>query len=567
MRSLRIAFIALMLTIIGTQITFGQSLPPEVAETVQTSVVRIKSVSNDDRIPNRVATGFIWPEANFVVTAFHVVAGADTILVEQRGDTIRVRNAQVVGVLLEQDLALLELDDPFPSEPLNVHADSVLTDDMLWVVGYPLNLLFPRSRRLHQSAIAATELQANLNPDSRQQIRELGYPALDIEVLPLEGNLLPGDSGAPIINADGEVVGIGSGGLELGTVGLGWAIPARYLATLRESLSDEPIVSAVEVQTIGRLYFAQPASELVEEAFTAAGIQLPERLVIFRNADLFIIHIPEDSPSNITLEGLQLQVDAELGVPHDQLLSDYQSLSADALRHLQAPSCLIFRRGGTRPPIPDECGQQNTIAIIDLVDQNVFWHDNNFVRDFTVQVVSPNGISGSCGANIPRCDINLSLSSGGAQPSIPTETVDTPRPTEAPTTIAAPPASEITIIRTENDLFILVDGGDRPVSLSTLVFQTTGESEIPFSRYSSFAQRIANITEPVCFWLKGEGSTTPLPLECDPASLEIQELNDTNIFWHDDVSNQDFTFGVSIAGGTTKFCGAGNTRCDIDFSS
>jgi hypothetical protein len=61
-------------------------------------------------------------------------------------------------------------------------------------------------------------------------------------VVRINGSLLPGDSGAPLIDWRGQVAGIGDGGLERGTVGLGWATQPQYVNQLRNS--DEPLTVA-----------------------------------------------------------------------------------------------------------------------------------------------------------------------------------------------------------------------------------------------------------------------------------------------------------------------------------
>ena len=48
----------------------------------------------------------------------------------------------------------------------------------------------------------------------------------------LDGHILPGASGAPLITADGRVAAIGSGGLRNGAASISWAVPAGHLKAL-----------------------------------------------------------------------------------------------------------------------------------------------------------------------------------------------------------------------------------------------------------------------------------------------------------------------------------------------
>jgi hypothetical protein len=102
---------------------------------------------------------------------------------------------------------------------------------------HPLHLTFGNEE---------SPLLSDVLPDSeRDGIRKVGFPALTTQVLRLDGNLLPGHSGAPLIDAEGQVVGIGSGGLERGAVGVGWAIRAQYLTALLTAADKMPAQTAV----------------------------------------------------------------------------------------------------------------------------------------------------------------------------------------------------------------------------------------------------------------------------------------------------------------------------------
>ena len=50
-------------------------------------------------------------------------------------------------------------------------------------------------------------------------------PSTKLQIASLQGPLVPGHSGAPVVDQDGSVVAIANGGLQKGTVGFGWAIP------------------------------------------------------------------------------------------------------------------------------------------------------------------------------------------------------------------------------------------------------------------------------------------------------------------------------------------------------
>lgn len=179
----------------------------------------------------RGGTGFAWESAGQIVTALHVVAGCDTLRVNFQG--IGERPARVARLFRPADLALLAVDQPPTLTPL-LASTRIPVGETVMVFGYGLDTSTREERPLYvTTASTSTPLLSDaVNAEARTQLLSLGAPALETEILRVDGNLLPGHSGAPVLDAAGRVVGIGSGGLQRGTVGVGWAIRARYLAEL-----------------------------------------------------------------------------------------------------------------------------------------------------------------------------------------------------------------------------------------------------------------------------------------------------------------------------------------------
>jgi hypothetical protein len=61
------------------------------------------------------------------------------------------------------------------------------------------------------------------------------FPKVDIDIIYLEGSLLPGYSGAPCVDKSGKLVGVGDGGLEKGASNVSWIIPSKFLKDLKNS--------------------------------------------------------------------------------------------------------------------------------------------------------------------------------------------------------------------------------------------------------------------------------------------------------------------------------------------
>ncbi|MBI4345811.1 MAG: trypsin-like peptidase domain-containing protein [Elusimicrobia bacterium] len=156
-------------------------------------------------------SGFVVDAGGYILTNQHVVAGARTISVWfANGET---RPAQVVGTDRGNDLAVLKVDLPsgVPAATLGDSA-AVSVGDVAIAIGSPFGL----EGTVTQGIVSAV--------DRAYQPR--GGPAMR-GLIQTDAPINPGNSGGPLLNADGEVIGITSlieSPVE-GSVGIGFAIP------------------------------------------------------------------------------------------------------------------------------------------------------------------------------------------------------------------------------------------------------------------------------------------------------------------------------------------------------
>lgn len=227
---------------------------PSAAVLAQTApaVLRVTASQCGGGAPDRAASGFAYGAANQVVTALHVVQGCQSISVGYQNVT--ELPAYVIHVLQDADLALLQVDGNADVTPLVETDRAGEVNEVVQVYGYALGQATRENRRLIVTAAndGGSRLRDAVNDDVRRELQQNGFPSLDTMVLRVDGNLLPGHSGAPIIDSSGRVIAIGSGGLERGAVGVGWAVRATYLA----QLADAPAVAAIAAPATTESSFA-----------------------------------------------------------------------------------------------------------------------------------------------------------------------------------------------------------------------------------------------------------------------------------------------------------------------
>jgi hypothetical protein len=195
---------------------------------------------------SRSATGFFWHQQGFVVTALHVVSGCGNITVHSEAAG-QDSSAKVIHSLRAQDLALLQLGKTLPgTDILDTTTQSPSLTEDLEALGYPLSIpkLDNTTVRLRYGG---RQLRDIVPQQVADELKQIGSPSPDIDITDIEGHLLPGHSGAPILNVSGKVVAIADGGLENGAVGVSWGLPAANLTKLlasSEQLSAQTAHSA-----------------------------------------------------------------------------------------------------------------------------------------------------------------------------------------------------------------------------------------------------------------------------------------------------------------------------------
>jgi serine protease Do len=187
-----------------------------------------KNKNKPDAAPHRatsLGSGFIVDSAGLVVTNNHVIADADEITVtlyDDKGDGPSYK-AEVVGRDTKIDLALLRIK---PTKPLVAvkfgDSDGTRVGDWVLAIGNPFGL---------GGSVTAGILSA--------RAREINAGPYD-DFLQTDASINKGNSGGPMFNMNGDVIGINTAiySPSGGSIGIGFAIPANLARPVVEQLRD-----------------------------------------------------------------------------------------------------------------------------------------------------------------------------------------------------------------------------------------------------------------------------------------------------------------------------------------
>lgn len=171
-----------------------------------------------------IGTGVIISAEGLVLTAAHVVGGADKIEVMLKDE--RKRTARVIASVSTADLALIQIEDAPESLPFIPLGDSNKIDigEQVFVIGTPYGL----DHTLTVGYLSGRRIMKDT-------------PFGDIEFLQTDAAINQGNSGGPLFNRKGELIGIvshiktQSGGSE----GLGFAASSNIARALL--IEDPPV--------------------------------------------------------------------------------------------------------------------------------------------------------------------------------------------------------------------------------------------------------------------------------------------------------------------------------------
>jgi S1-C subfamily serine protease len=204
---------------------------PGVVQVTSTSVVKVDNNPFGFPFPDfpqqetqrALGSGFVIDKAGHIVTNYHVIAGAKSVEVSfSNHDSMK---AKIVGKDPGTDIAVLKVDARSRAlTPLVLgNSDGLRVGDAVVAIGNPFGL----DRSVTAGIVSALQ----------REIQAPNSYAID-HVIQTDAAINHGNSGGPLLNADGRVIGVnaqietGSNDGNGGNVGIGFAIPINTVRTV-----------------------------------------------------------------------------------------------------------------------------------------------------------------------------------------------------------------------------------------------------------------------------------------------------------------------------------------------
>ena len=175
-----------------------------------------------ERKATALGSGFIIDKKGIIVTNNHVIQGAEDIIVSVNGST--EYNAKIIGTDPYMDLAVLQIESEEEFTPVNFgDSDKARVGDWVIAIGNPFGF----------GGSVTSGIISSRN-------RDIGLTRYD-DFIQTDASINQGNSGGPLFNLDGEVIGINTAIIapgRSGSIGIGFAIPSNPASHVIEQLIE-----------------------------------------------------------------------------------------------------------------------------------------------------------------------------------------------------------------------------------------------------------------------------------------------------------------------------------------
>jgi putative serine protease PepD len=216
----------------------------QIVQNVKPSVVSIKAEGSSG---SGTGSGFIYREDGYIVTNNHVAApaingGKLTVYLEDKTSF----EAKLVGRNASYDLAVLKIDAT-GLKPVNIgDSNAINVGDLTVAFGSPLGLT---------GTVTSGIVSALNRPVTAGGADDQSF----ISAIQTDAAINPGNSGGPLVNGQGQVIGVNSAiatlgnGTQSGSIGLGFAIPInqaqRVISEIIESGKSTTPIAGISIDS------------------------------------------------------------------------------------------------------------------------------------------------------------------------------------------------------------------------------------------------------------------------------------------------------------------------------
>ena len=208
-----------------------------------------------ERKASSLGSGFIIKENGTVITNNHVIAGADDILVKVNSKEYK---AKVIGADPYMDIAVLKMETKEKFSPVKFgDSDKARVGDWVVAIGNPFGL----GGTVTSGIVSARN-------------RDIGMTRYD-DFIQTDASINQGNSGGPLFNLQGEVVGINTAIIapgRSGSIGIGFAIPANAASKVIDQL--------INFGETRRGWLGVRIQEVTKEIAEAVDLKSPEGALV-----------------------------------------------------------------------------------------------------------------------------------------------------------------------------------------------------------------------------------------------------------------------------------------------
>ena len=284
-------------------------------------------------VQRSLGSGFVIDKAGYIVTNYHVVGNAQSVHVSfSNNDSMK---AEVIGKDPATDVALLRVQASSRAlKPLSLgDSDGIHVGDQVAAIGNPLGL----DRSITLGIVSALH-RSLTSPE--------GTP-ID-RVIQTDAALNHGNSGGPLLNAQGQVVGVSSaistGDAGEGNIGIGFAIPIN---TVRDVVAELKAQGHVDHPYLGVV--TRPVSTTMARIFNLPvqkGL-LVESVAAGSGADRAGLHGGTDQ---VVVEGESYQLGGDVITKADGMtVTNTEGLREIVSQHKPGDSLSVVFYRGTEP--------------------------------------------------------------------------------------------------------------------------------------------------------------------------------------------------------------------------